>query len=266
MPTGSMLTTDQQRMFANQLLGSEQAYFTLGSERTLVSDGIGYQMPGLQALAAGWVVIFDKRADSPRDARQRIEDVETATIDVGTKRCRIYDHSECPIFAAALTAAGYCRNAEVGMVSAQAIRPSETEIALRPVSSAKDWQTKLNLHDDAPDGHRANPAAWLDMEQRKSAQTPLDFFLAVSHGEVCGTVGILACGSFARVKNLVVKKSARKKGVGRAITHAAFQLAFERGYQSAGLYALDGSTALAMYRRAGLAELGKLTEWVKWMK
>ena len=81
-------------------------------------------------------------------------------------------------------------------------------------------------------------------------------------GEICGTVGAMNAEHILRLKNLVVRPSHRKKGVGRGTTLALWKMAFDSGKRLA-TFGATGGGGYATYKSAGLYPTRPQIEWCK---
>jgi GNAT superfamily N-acetyltransferase len=82
------------------------------------------------------------------------------------------------------------------------------------------------------------------------------FYLALLNGAPVGTAGLFCAAGVANVVQVCTVPSARRRGVGRAITHAALLHARTMGYRIAVLRASEAGAAL--YQRMGFARCGTL--------
>jgi GNAT superfamily N-acetyltransferase len=140
-----------------------------------------------------------------------------------------------------------------------------------PIEGDRAWEAKLALHRAAragPDGHDTPPEAWVELERRKAEAGAFRPYLLVPGARrapehALGAVAYAPCGRLLRLKNLVVHPDHRRRGVGTAAVALGAQLAKSLGERTLGVFAIAGDIGERLYRRRGLQEIVRQTEWMR---
>jgi GNAT superfamily N-acetyltransferase len=227
-------------------------------------------MPGLEDVAAGCVVQLH---DPGRIAAHAaggldgwLEALEHRLERLGCAQPRLY--LQVPHAAAedALARRGYAARVEYGMVYTGTPPPPPPGLTLHRVESDADWEAKINLHGecpDGPDGHATSPARWVTLERRKVEAGTLEMFLMLADGHVRGSLGFAPCAEIARLKNLVVHPAYRRQRVASRGLQLLCRLAAARGKRGLGAFVIPDPGRERLYARCGFRYLTEQTEWLR---
>lgn len=257
--TGAVLPGGE---LAEGLVASDVRYFELGAQVESIAGARLAWMPGLADVPAGCVVLD---ADSwPDDvaAAAALEALERRVGEIGGRRVRLYLAHERAGVADALRERGYSSRGERGLVLPAAV-PCGERVALDPLEDASGWRLKRELHVDSPDaadGHPVAPDRWVELERRKTGPAGLRPWLIRIGGTVAGTVCTLEGDGFLRLKNLLVRRDFRRRGVASA-TVAAFGAVARAQDRTLGLFAVEGTAGEGVYRKCGMMPVVRWVEW-----
>ena len=105
---------------------------------------------------------------------------------------------------------------------------------------------------------------WKDSLMRPEIYDEKLWFLAMQGGELIGTCLCMKRSTMGWVRQLAVKKSLRKLGIGRALLEHAFLVFKDLGFQKAGLAVeSENPNAVHFYETAGMVKAVHLNEFVK---
>ncbi len=256
---------------AADLLESDSRYFEAAATLEPAGGAVIAHVPGLERVSAGCVVHRVDSAVLPRDPARWLDGVEHRLLGLGCWHARFYLTGRHPVLEAALLARWYRPQEEIGYAVAMDGRPLRLQreaarAELRPVTSADDWAAKLALHrlaGRAPDGHEADPEAWVELERMRTEAGYMRPYFVVSRGAICGVVGLAGSNAMLRIKNLIVHPSWRRMGIGTAVVRCAHAQAWREGWPALGVFALAGYHAEQFYRGAGLGAVTTQTEWMR---
>jgi GNAT superfamily N-acetyltransferase len=255
---------------AADLLESDGAYYESAAVLEPVGGAVVARVPGLERVPAGCVVHRVDASVLPRDPARWIELIEQRLLGHGCRRVRFYLAGRHPALEAALLARGYRPREESGYALAVTHQPFDRsegpQVELRPVTTADDWAAKLALHrvaGMAPDGHDADPEAWVELERVRAAAGSIRPFFIVSRGAICGVVALGSGGSLLRLKNMVVHPSWRGMGIATAVLHCAVVAAWREGWAAVGAFVVSGDPGEMLYVRAGFQPVTRQTEWMR---
>jgi ribosomal protein S18 acetylase RimI-like enzyme len=100
----------------------------------------------------------------------------------------------------------------------------------------------------------------------ETASMPLSGYVWEEDGEIIGNVSLIpyrhAHKKYYLIANVAVRPEYRKRGIGRALTAAAMQLAKQRHADETWLHVRDDNLgAIELYRSMGFVELARRTTW-----
>jgi GNAT superfamily N-acetyltransferase len=248
---------------ASDLISSDVRYFELGARIDSVAGVRLAWMPGLADVLAACVVLDADSWSGREDATSALDAMEERVAQVGGSRVRLYVEREVPPVAMTLRERGYSSRVETGYVLPRRIAGAE-RVSLQPVVDDAGWALKRTLHHespDAPDGHDTAPERWVELEQRKSGPDGLQPWLICVDGSVAGTVGTMVHGEVMRLKNILVRRDLRRRGIASAAV-AAFGIQAEEKAVTLGLISVEGTPGDAVYRGCGMKSV---TRWVEWL-
>ncbi len=254
----------------SELLESDSAYFDTGALVEPIEGGSLAWLPGLEALPAGAVVHRMTPGVIRGGAESWVASVEAVTRVRGIPRLRLYLQQSDPKLERALRARHYAERREIGLVrsAAEELHPPDPAplVRLEEIVDLTGWDDKRRVTDacpTAPDGHPADPKAWCEMEQRRSAHGYMRPFL-IRHGDsACGTLCLAPRGRMLRLKNLLIHPAWRGRGIATSAVNAAVLLARRAGFHTVGCFAIPGGPALAVWQRTGFAPTVVQSEWMQ---
>lgn len=244
------------------LISSDVRYFELAARVERIAGLRLAWMPGLEDTLAGCVVLDADGLRAARDVDAALAAVEERSAGMGS-RVRLYLGAGEPEAEAALRARGYSSREETGFVVREAL-PAPCPIALEPVEDEAAWELKLALHRrsaDSPDGHEIAPDRRVELERRKTRDGEMRAWLIRAGGAVAGTFCTLEHGAILRLKNLLVDRALRRRGIATSALSAMFAMA-ARGDRVLGLFAVTDSPEAGLYRRPGIAPVCRWVEWL----
>jgi GNAT superfamily N-acetyltransferase len=100
----------------------------------------------------------------------------------------------------------------------------------------------------------------------ETVSMPLSGYIWEENGEIIGNVSLIpfhhARKKYHLIANVAVRPEFRKRGIGRALTAAAMQLAKHRHADETWLHVRDDNPgAISLYRSLGFVELARRTTW-----
>jgi ribosomal protein S18 acetylase RimI-like enzyme len=252
--------------WSQDLLESDRRYFEAGAEIVPVPGAVIARLRGDERLAAGCVVQRIDPAGLPDDAGAWLSALEERLRGFACPRARLYLDAPHAALETALARRGYRPREEYGLVRAADRTEVGGTIALRPAADEAGWRERRKLIERsqrAPDGHRAEPDLWVEMERRKHQAGYLRPYLIVSGDAVVGAVGTAPCRRILRLKNLIVDPDHRRRGVATAVASLLARVAAQEGYAAMGCFVLEAEPGVAAYANAGYRRVTQQTEWVR---
>jgi hypothetical protein len=246
------------------VIASDVRYFELGARIEPVAGARLAWVPGFADLAAGCVVTDAAAWCDGADPGLDLEACEHRVRALGG-RLRLYLRGRAPVLESVMRRRGYASREEICFVLHGPVAAS-CPVAIEPVEDADAWETKRVFHarnPDSPDGHEAASARRLELERRKVETGGMRAWLIrdAGDGEVAGTVCTLEHGEILRLKNLLVARDRRRRGIGTSAV-AALAATAGRSGRTLGVVALADAPSAAMYRRPEALEVARWIEWI----
>ena len=246
---------------AESLIRSDVHFFELGATIERVAGVRLAWMPDFVDVPAGCVVL-DAEAGSA-DPVCTLDAVEDRVTAVGGRRVRLYLGSRVPSLEVVMRGRGYVSREEIGFVMTEELRTTRS-IEIEPVHDPRSWELKRALHfasPDSPDRHEIAPERAVELERRKSLDGGMEVWLIRADGAVAGTMCSFSCGDLLRLKNLLVHRDLRRRGIGLA---AIAELA-RRGRLAGlvlGAFVIAGPPEIGLYERPGIVPVARWEEWL----
>jgi len=248
-----------------EVLETDNRYFELATERADLNGAQLVWSPDRTSIPLGCVILRVEEPESPEQALEWLTRFEDAILDVDCRLARIYLQKSNPVLEQALTRTGYERRPEVAFVGPATAPPAGTTVSLHLMTDEADLDkmAEIDAEDSyGPDGHTADNATWNEIIRQKWRTGELSLYFIKYQEEICGTVGAMHAAHILRLKNLVVRPSYRKQGIGRAATLALWEMAFDSGKRLA-VFGVPGGGGYATYKSAGLHPTLPQDEWCK---
>lgn len=262
----SMASTASARTpveLAALLIASDIRYFELGARIDSIAGVRLAWMPGLAGMPAGCVVLDADGWATRTDAAAALDAVEEGVASVGGCRVRLYFERETPAMAETLQGRGYRSRDETGLLLLRRA-PGADRVSLQQVEDAAGWALKRALHvecPDFPDGHDTTPERWVELEHRKSQTGGMVPWLIRVDDVVAGTACTIEQEDLLRLKNIVIHRALRRRGIASAAV-AAFGMMGERSGRTLGFFGVSGTPGERVYRRCGMTPV---VRWVEWL-
>ena len=248
-----------------ELLETDVRYFELATRTTDLHGAQMFWSPGGTSIPVGCVIFRVEEPNSPAQALDWIARFEDAILRVDSHLARIYLQKPNPLMELALARSGYEKEPEVAFVGPATAPTTDTTVTLQLMKTEADLDKMAEIDAEnpvGPDGHTADIETWNEIIRQKWRTGELLLYFIMDRGEICGTVGAMKAAHIVRLKNLVVRPSHRKKGVGRGATLALWKKAFESGKRLA-VFGVPGGGGYATYKSAGLHPTWPQYEWCK---
>jgi GNAT superfamily N-acetyltransferase len=221
-------------------------------------------MPGLADLPAACVVVDAEAWRDRADPGQELDAVEKRVRALGG-RVRLYLRDKAPALEAVMRRRGYAFREETCLVVRRGIADTRP-VTLEPVEDPAAWEIKRELHarsPDSPDGHEVAPVRKVELERRKVETGHMLAWLVrdAVDGVVAGTVCTLEHGEILRMKNLLVDRERRRRGIGSGAVAALAEAAGRAG-RELGIVALGDTPSAGIYRRP---EIIPVARWIEWL-
>ena len=251
------------RRIAADLVASDERYFELGARIDPVAGVRLAWMVGLADMLAACVVLDGEVWSDRAEAMTALDAVEERVREVGGSRVRLYLEREVSAVVEVLRDRGYSSREEAGYVLPQRI-PGSEKVSIQPISTDADWAQKQTLHresPDPPDGHEIPADRWVELERRKTGSDGLSPWLILVGDTVTGTAAVMDHGALMRLKNLLVHREYRRRGIATAAI-AAFGIMAEEKGRTLGLFTVVGSAGDLVYRGCGMKPVARWVEWL----
>lgn len=248
------------------LLESDRRYFEADAEVIPITGAVIARLHGGEQLASGCVVQRIDPAGVPEDGDAWLAGIEERLRAFRCPRARLYLDRPHEVLERALSRRGYRGRVEFGLARAADATEGTGTTELRAAADAAGWLERRKLMERsrlAPDGHRADPDLWVEMERRKYDAGYMRPYLIVSAGRIAGALSTAPCGRLLRLKNLIIDPAHRRRGVATAAAAQAARLAADGGLAAAGCFVLEGEPGIAAYIRSGYHHVTRQTEWVR---
>jgi len=253
-----------QAQLAGRLIASDVRYFGLGSRVEPVAGVRLAWMPGLADIPAGCVVLGADGWAERADLATAIPEIEDRVGRIDGSRVRLYLEKDASGLAGVLRQRGYRSREEIGLLLPRGSAPGAVRVLLEEIVDADGWDRKRALHDespDSPDGHDTAAARWVELEERKVATGGLRPWLIRVGDTVAGTACTMEEGELMRLKNILVHRALRRRGIATAAV-AAFGEMAERSDRTLGLFGVPDTPGARVYRRCGMIPV---VRWVEWL-
>ncbi len=255
----------------NVLLWTDRLYFELGAKRSSDSGLDLIYMDGHQRSPGGAVVWGVDRQCDEDHFHTMLLDAEREFQALGGRVMRVYMEDPVPLpLGKTLSRLGYHSRVELALMAPlplpSSADPPDPCYTLRAVTTDKQWRIKQSLHAGAseqPDGYDLSAADWVELERQKCETGGMQCYLVFSGDEPIAAVALIRDRGVARLKNLYVASSHRKRGVGLTTIRLLANEAANLGYRRFGCFAVKGGNALRVYERAGLRIISSVTEFSK---
>ena len=247
--------TDRKDLVA--LIEDDRNYFRAGS-KTIYGDGYSvHYLAGLAHSAAGCMVEFE------RVHHDGLIELAHDLTQIGATSVRAYFEGD--ISEPILERLNFQRTIENVLIihPANNVQPFPPGIHVRPATKADD-PTKVQLYREdskRPDGKDASAEDIVRMERQKIESGYMSGFIVEHENAPVGCFGLSIDGALARMKNLMIKASARGIGGGSSIVRFAQHYAIENGCKAVGVFAIAGSAGERLYVKEGMRHLGTQTEY-----
>lgn len=244
------------------IIASDRAYFRLGARCETLPGAELCMIDRLAHNPAASVVQCVDPAAVAEGGAEWIAHVEARLAAAGAGFARVYLDHAGTVADAVLRAARYEPREEIAFAG-DVSGDHDPSLAFSALTDEAGWARKQAFHREAadqPDGHQSSPDEWVEIERERCRNGGMQALLCARAGVPVGAFGLMATGSFLRVKNLVVAPGERRS-VGMAILHQAASIARQRDLAGICLFAVAGHAGEALYRAAGLREFGRQIEW-----
>lgn len=246
------------------VIASDVRYFELGARIESFGGARLAWMEGLADLLAGCVLLDADAWRALPDPALELDAVEKRTAALGG-RARLYLRGRWPQLEDVLRGRGYAFRDEICLVVGRDITTRRT-VVLEPVEDDDAWEIKEALHarsPDPPDGHDVPPALKVELERRKVETGHMRAWLIrdTIDDAVAGTVCALEWGRILRMKNLLVDRERRRRGIGTGALAALAALA-AREERELGSITLADAPSAALYLRR---EIVPVARWIEWL-
>lgn len=246
------------------VIGSDARYFELGARIEPFGGARLAWMEGLADLPAGCVLLDAEAWRSRADPAAELDAVEKR-VDALGGRVRLYLPGPVPALEAVMRRRGYAGREESCLVF-RGRSAAFRQVSLEPVEVDGAWEIKRALHarnPDPPDGHAIPPARMVELERRKVETGHMRAWLIrdAVEGMVVGTVCTLEHGGILRMKNLLVARESRRRGIGSGAMAALAAMASRAGMEL-GIISIGSAPSAAMYVRS---EVVHVARWIEWL-
>lgn len=260
--TADAVPFDWASRAADKLARSEAGYFEAAAENHVFHGGTLSLMPRFPTLSVAAVL-----HSLPGTARPALwlEELEPAAARYRARCVRVYLDGDGA--ARAMQARGYRPSEEVGyaMPLDASVREGP-ELNLMVCRRASDWKIHAALCQSAqqgPDGHDMDGVRYSQAMRLKAEAGYMTQYLTLLEDVAIGFAGLSIHRGFARFKNLFLHPAHRGHGLGTLAVRALLAITRRRGARYLGAYALSGHPSNHIYRRLGLIEVHRQTEWSK---
>jgi N-acetylglutamate synthase-like GNAT family acetyltransferase len=165
-----------------------------------------------------------------------------------------------------LIAARYTSETRVAMVQVSIPEDQSTAFTIVRVDSPQTWHRfEATIHADTREHAWTEPmeAQLIALYRWRAANTPHHFYLAENGAQTVGHVGLLQHGTTAYLHGLYTLPSARRRGVGAALTLAMSAEARELGCERLTLQCTRDSQLPTYYGRLGFRAVGEKQIWTR---
>jgi GNAT superfamily N-acetyltransferase len=249
-----------------QLLASDELYFRMASQIQRRADCEVVHTPGLTHVPAGCVVQSVRFEGSRKDAESWIDAIEREVTAVGSHLSRVYLTSGPSALTAALTGREYRWRQETAFCAGPRQLGLKSNVAFHRVTSEQAWAERQRMHEEDhenSDGYSVDPAAWCQLIRAKCATGTKESYLIESGGQICGSIAVIQMRNLIRFKNLLIRPTCRRKGLGIEVIHQLAALTQQRGLLALGAFGIEGEGGAELYRAAGFSVIGSQTEWCR---
>jgi GNAT superfamily N-acetyltransferase len=196
--------------------------------------------------------------------------VREAIPQAATYRASSRDPATIVALNPRLIVAGYTSETRVAMIQVSVpSTPSPSgggRFKILPVASENAWAAFEGLiHDDTQEHGWTAPmrAQLIALYRWRAANTPHHFYLADDGTQTVGHVGLFQHGTSAYLHGLYTHPSARRRGVGAALTLAMSAQAGTLGCARLTLQCTRTSSLPAYYQRLGFRAVGEKQIWTR---
>ncbi|WP_158692758.1 GNAT family N-acetyltransferase [Streptomyces roseochromogenus] len=233
--SGDTVMSDQQHhgsvWLTSLALGSDLLILGDAAQVAVTAEWISIHTPYLPRLRIGNALLFPNQPTRD-DVIEWVRHLELKVGPTAAKFGRIAWQGGVPSddVYAAFEQVGFEPYDSLSM-QATALHPQQrsTDVVIKPVSSAADWDSLLNFH------LQANPVTStsdedflrtrLNLYRTQSEKGQAAWFTALHHNRVVGCCGVAVGEQIARLQGLETSTSNRRSGVGRQLVTTASQWA-----------------------------------------
>jgi ribosomal protein S18 acetylase RimI-like enzyme len=253
---------------ALRLAQNDAAYFAAGAQRRAIPGGNVLWMPGLAHLPIGCVVEVADSAACVASPAAFLSAASDALVELGAKWLRFYTQDSDRACDVAFAGTGLTASVELAFVCAA--KPPRADwmtegLRIRRTASKADWRARAQFAEKLGEAFFRKdvpPADWVEMERRKAEAGYMSCWLVRSGDEICASFGLAEFGSLLRLKNVLVSRDYRRRGIGRSIVAFGLSRAAARGFEDFGCYTFPGTSAVDLYQACGMTVVGSQTEWL----
>jgi hypothetical protein len=247
-------------------LETDARYFEMAASIRHFPAGELAWMPGLEHVPSTAVL---QRIRTDLNPDEHLPVMEQAVRENGLPEIRLYLHQRHAGWDAALARRGFSVREEMVMIAG----PSDMKnwsryepLNKRTVATGDDWKARgllFGAERKAPDGHRVDVDAYIEMERRKAAAGNITMMLfSEPDGQVVASFGVFILDGCARLKNVIVRHD--RYGYGFATRAIA---ACGRETARSGLpliaYQLPRGDKSSLYDRMSFRHVTSCFEWKK---
>jgi len=190
-------------------LETDACYFEMAASIQRFPAGELAWMPGLEHVPSSAVL---QRIHTDLNPDEHLPLLEKAVLENGLPEIRLYLHQRHAGWDTALARRGYSVSEELVMIAGTSDKQNWSRyepLTIRTVVTDDDWKERgllFGAERKAPDGHRVDVGAYIEMEKRKAAAGNITMMLfSEPGGQVVASFGVFTLDGCARLKNVIVR-------------------------------------------------------------